>query len=79
VIEYLFAVSGVLALAAIIRGPTFADRALASGAFMNIAVIILLLLAMRAGEWLYLDVSIAIIFMNFVGTLAIARYARRKR
>jgi multisubunit Na+/H+ antiporter MnhF subunit len=78
-IEYLFALSGLLALAAMLRGPTFADRALASGVFMNIAVILLLLYTVRAGAWLYLDISIVIIFMGFVGTLAIARYARRKR
>jgi multisubunit Na+/H+ antiporter MnhF subunit len=78
-IEYLFALSGLLALAAMLRGPTFADRALAAGVFMNIAVILLLLYTVRAGAWLYLDISIVIIFMGFVGTLAIARYARRKR
>ncbi len=78
-IEYLFALSGLLTLAAIIRGPTFADRVLASGAFMNIAVITILIFAVRAGEWLCLDISVVIIFMSFVGTLAIARYARRKR
>jgi multicomponent K+:H+ antiporter subunit F len=79
VIEYLFALSGILALAALVRGPTFADRSLAAGAFMNITVILLLLFAARAGAWLYLDISIVIILMGFVGTLAIARYARRKR
>ena len=78
-IEYIFALSGLLALAAMIRGPTFADRALAAGVFMNIAVIIMLLFAVRAGAWLYLDISVVIIFMSFVSTLAIARYARRKR
>lgn len=78
-IEYLFALSGLIALAAIVRGPTFADRALAAGAFMNIAVIIMLLFTAGAGTWPYLDVSLVIILMSFVGTLAIARYARRKR
>ncbi len=78
-IEYLFALSGLLALAAMVRGPTFADRALAAGAFMNIAVIIMLLFAARAEAWLYLDVSMVIILTSFVGTLAIARYTRRKR
>jgi multisubunit Na+/H+ antiporter MnhF subunit len=79
VIEYVFALSGLLALAAMVRGPTFADRVLASGAFMNIVVIIMLLFAVRSGAWLYLDVSLVIVLMSFVGTLAIARYARRKR
>ena len=78
-IEYLFAVSGLLALAAMVRGPTFADRALAGGVFIHITIILLLLYAVRAGAWLYLDISIVIILMSFVGTLAIARYARRKR
>ena len=78
-IEYLFAVSGVIVLAALVRGPTFADRALASGAFVNIAVVLLLLYTSRAGAWLYLDISVVIVLMSFVGTLAIARYARRRK
>lgn len=78
-IEYLFALSGVLALAALVRGPTFADRALAGGAFFHITIIVLLLTSVRAGSSLFFDVSVVIIFMSFVGTLAIARYTRRKR
>ncbi len=78
-IEYLFALSGLIALVAMLRGPTFADRALASGVFMNIAVIIMLLHAARTGDWLYLDISIVIIPVSFVGTLAIARYAGGKK
>ena len=77
-IEYLFALSGVVVIIALIRGPTFADRALASGALLNIAVIFLLLYTIQSGFTLYLDISVAIIFMSFVGTLSIARYARRK-
>ncbi len=77
-IEYLFAFSGFLALVGMVRGPTFADRALASGVFINITLIILLLFAVRTSLDLYLDISIVMIFMSFVGTLAIARYARRE-
>jgi multicomponent K+:H+ antiporter subunit F len=79
VIEYLFALSGILALAALVRGPTFADRALAGGVFFHITIMLLLLFAVRSGSFLFFDVSVVIIFMGFVGTLAIARYARRKR
>ena len=76
-IEYLFALSGLIVLVAMVRGPSFTDRSLASGAFINITVIILLLFAVRTEVPLYLDISIVMIFMSFVGTLAIARYARR--
>ena len=78
-IEYLFALSGLVTLVAMIRGPSFADRSLAAGAFVNISVIILLLFAVRTDVELYLDISIVMIFMSFVGTLAIARYVRRDR
>jgi multicomponent K+:H+ antiporter subunit F len=78
-IEYLFALSGVFALAALVRGPTFADRALAGGAFFHITIVVLLLIAVRSGSFLFFDVSVVIIFMSFIGTLAIARYTRRKR
>ncbi len=76
-IEYLFASAAVLVLAAMVRGPSFSDRALSLGVFINILVIILLLYAVRTEIQLYLDISIAMIFMSFVGTLAIARYVRR--
>jgi multicomponent K+:H+ antiporter subunit F len=76
-IEYLFALSGLIVLAAMIRGPSFTDRSLASGVFINIVIVILLLYTVRTHVELYLDISIVMIFMSFVGTLAIARYARR--
>ena len=77
-IEYVFALSGLLALAGIVRGPTFADRVLSSGVFISITIIILMLFTVRTQSPLYLDISIVMTFMSFVGTLAIARYARRE-
>ena len=76
-IEYVFALSAMIALVAMVRGPSFTDRTLASGVFINIIIIILLLFAVRTDAVLYLDISIVMVFMSFVGTLAIARYARR--
>lgn len=76
-IEYLFALSGLLVLAAMVRGPSFTDRSLAASAFVSVTIIILLLFAVRTHFQLYMDISIVMIFMSFVGTLAIARYARR--
>lgn len=77
-IEYVFALSGLLALIGMVRGPTFADRVLSSGVFINITIIILVLFTVRTQAQLYLDISIVMIFMSFVGTLAIARYSRRE-
>ena len=54
-IEYLFALSGLLVLVAMVRGPSFTDRSLAAGAFINITIIILLLFAVRTEVPLYLD------------------------
>jgi multicomponent Na+:H+ antiporter subunit F len=76
VIEYVFALSGFMALLAMIRGPTFADRSLAAGVFVNITIIILLIYTVRIQMPLYLDISIVMAFMSFVGTLAIAKYVR---
>lgn len=76
-IEYLFALSGLIIIIAIIRGPTFADRALAMGVLANVAIIFLLLYTIMTGGQFYTDIAIAIIFMSFVGSLAVARYARR--
>ncbi len=77
-IEYLFAAAGLVTLIAMIRGPTFADRALASSVFVNIALLILILYSVRTQAPLYLDISVVMVFMSFVGTLAIAKYSRRK-
>ena len=74
----MFALSGLIAIIGIIRGPSFADRTLASGVFINITIILLMLYTMRTQSYLYLDISIVMIFMSFVGTLAIAKYSRRK-
>ena len=76
-IEYLFALSGLILLIAMVRGPSFTDRSLAASTLVSIVVVILLLFAVRTNMPLYLDISVVMIFMNFVGTLAIARYARR--
>ena len=76
-IEYLFALSGLIVLIAMIRGPSFTDRSLAASVFTNIVIIILLLFTVRINTPLYLNIAIVMIFMSFVGTLAIARYARR--
>jgi multicomponent Na+:H+ antiporter subunit F len=78
VIEYVFALSGFLAIISMVRGPTFADRALAGSVFTNITLIVLLIFAVRTQIPLYLDISVVLIFISFVGTLAIAKYVRRQ-
>ncbi len=75
-IEYLFALSGLLVLISMVRGPTFADRSLAAGVFVNITIIVLMLFAVRTQAQLYLDISVVMVFMSFVGTLAIAKYVK---
>ena len=77
-IEYVFALSGLLTIVAMIRGPTFADRALAGTVFTNIVLIILLIFAVRTQTPLYLDISVVLIFISFVGTLSIAKFVRRE-
>ena len=78
-IEYLFALSGLILLIAIVRGPSFTDRSLAASTFISVVILILLIFAVRTNLPLYLDISVVMLFMSFVGTLAIARYARRSR
>jgi multisubunit Na+/H+ antiporter MnhF subunit len=76
---YLFVFAGLLSLVRAGLGPSFADRFLGIGAFVNVVTLLLVAHAISVGSQFYIDVAILLVMMSFVGSLAIAKYAPRKR
>ncbi len=75
-IEYLFALAGVMVMIRLISGPSFADRMISTGALINIIVTIIALESFKVGKDFYMDIAILMILLSLVGTLAIVRYMR---
>jgi len=72
---YLFVFAGLLALIRAGLGPTFADRFIGIGAFVNVITLMLVVYAIQIKSQFYLDVAILLVMLSFVGSLAIAKYS----
>jgi len=77
-------VSAVLFLAAavpvvyrIVRGPTVFDRIVALDLFAGICLGIIVALAIRFDQPVFLEVAFVIALVGFLGTVALARYLER--
>ncbi len=55
-------------------GPTLADRAIAGDAIEMMAATSLLCYALYSGRGIYLDISLVVAILGFIGTLLIAKY-----
>jgi len=75
---YLFIGAGLLALVRAGLGPSFADRFLGIGAFVNVVTLLLVVYAINMGSQFYLDIAMLLVMLSFVGSLAIAKYAPRR-
>jgi len=64
----------LLVLVRIIRGPTLADRILALDLLTTLGAGIIGVFAIRSGEYLFVDVAVALVVISFVSTAAFARY-----
>jgi multicomponent Na+:H+ antiporter subunit F len=73
-IEYLFLAAGLIAVVRLCLGPSFADRMISAGAFINILVVLIAIHAVSIGSDFYLDIAILMILLSFTGTLAVAKY-----
>ncbi|MGN6684788.1 MAG: monovalent cation/H+ antiporter complex subunit F [Devosia sp.] len=63
-----------MAVVRVLRGPTLADRILGLDVATTLGVGLIAVFAMTVGQWLYLDVAIALALVGFVATVAFARY-----
>lgn len=71
----ILALSGVI-LAGIrfVIGPTAPDRAVALDGMTVISISFIVLITLKAGRVIYLDVALIYSILSFVGVMAIARY-----
>jgi multicomponent Na+:H+ antiporter subunit F len=58
----------------LIRGPTAGDRILALDMLTLLAIGVVAAFAVRTGQYLYLDLSVALALVGLLGTAAFARY-----
>ena len=68
------AVSGLLCLVRLVRGPSLADRIVALDALLVIIVSGIAVDAARTGDGTYLDVLVVAALLGFVGTVNVARF-----
>lgn len=67
----------VLCLLRIVRGPTLADRAVATDALGVQLIGVVVLLVLRTGSLLYVDGMLVLSLLSFAGTVAVAQFIAR--
>jgi multicomponent Na+:H+ antiporter subunit F len=73
----LLALAIVLAAWRVLRGPSLADRVVALDAIAAAIVAAAVVLAVRTGQAVFVDVAAAIALVAFLGTVALARVVER--
>ncbi|MDH1440919.1 monovalent cation/H+ antiporter complex subunit F [Pseudomonas sp. GD03721] len=68
----LLALSGLITLYRLLRGPSRPDRAVAIDALTLLAVAAMALLCLMRGEALFIDVAVLLALVSFLGTAAFA-------
>jgi multicomponent Na+:H+ antiporter subunit F len=71
---FLLSIAMLMAVVRVLRGPTLADRILGLDVATTLGVGLIAVFALTVGQWLYLDVAIALALVGFVATVAFARY-----
>lgn len=67
-----------LAIYRIITGPTLLDRILALDMLVAVAIGYIVVIALRTGFTLYLDIAIALGLVGFLSTVAFARFVLQR-
>lgn len=75
----LLVVAMALAVLRLARGPSLPDRVVALDLVTVLAIAFGALFAIASGEAAYLDVAIALALVAFLATVALARFAERRR
>ena len=69
-------VTMLLALVAAVRGPTVYDRILAVNMFGTKTVLLIAVSGFLAGRPEFLDLALVYALINFIGTIAVLKFAR---
>ena len=70
----MYGIAATLLLFRLLKGPTFADRAIVSDTITNIVTLFLVVFAIQVQDAMYLDVALIFAMMSFVGIITIAKY-----
>ena len=71
------ALSQLLAMLRLVKGPSTGDRILALNTMVINAIAMIILLGMRLGTQVYFESAMIIAMLGFVSTVAIARFVLR--
>ncbi len=74
----LLSVGLVLALYRLLRGPSIADRVVATDLILTLLVLGSGVLSVRSGEGAYLEVMLVVAVVGFLGTAMVARFIERR-
>ena len=72
------AISGLLCILRLVRGPSLADRIVALDALLVVIVSGIAVDAARTRDGTYLDVLVVAALLGFVGTVNVARFIERR-
>lgn len=78
VLMVILVVAGMLCLARLLRGHSFADRIVALDTLLVVVVSGLGVQAARTGSVLFLDVAVVAALLGFTGTALVARFIERR-
>jgi multicomponent Na+:H+ antiporter subunit F len=67
-------VANIMCVVRAVLGPTIPDRMVAIDTLTVIVVLILVLLGVYYSAAIYLDIALIYAFLNFLGTVALAKY-----
>ncbi len=74
----LLALATLPALVRVVRGPTATDRVVAAELVFVVAVAVVVLLAVRLGEPVLVDIALVAALAGFVATVSLTRLIRRR-
>lgn len=74
----LIAVGVLATLVRLVKGPSLADRVVATDLFLTFLVIGSAVLAARQEEGTYLEVMLVVAVVGFLGTAMVARFIERR-
>ena len=80
-IEYfvlLLVISVFIILIRLARGPTAADRVLATDTINSVIMGIIVLLGIYYGNQMFVDIAIVYAMISFLATLAVSKYLMKK-
>lgn len=74
----ILALSGVLCVVRLARGPSLPDRVLALDSLLIVGVVGVAIESARTRSGIYLDVLVVVALVAFVGTTSVARFIERR-